>query len=120
MSLDYYIKLKYQNDHLKYSVEEIITNYDEMICLAENKKEIYKNNKNNRSEIITIDNDLNYFFNMKNKYLSHLEEIKREKENIIKNIYELCDHDFIEDTIDIDPDRCKYITYCKICGLIQK
>ena len=120
MSLDYYIKLKYQNDHLKYSFEEIINNYDEMIYLAENKKELYKHDKNNRSEIIIINNDLTYFFNMKNKYLSHLEEIKRQKENIIKKIYELCVHNFIEDTIDIDPDRCKCIIYCKICGLTQK
>ena len=44
------------------------------------------------------------------------------KENIVKlkyicdkKIQELCPHDFIDDMIDITPDRSEHITYCKIC-----
>ena len=32
-----------------------------------------------------------------------------------KKIQELCPHDFIDDMIDITPDRSEHITYCKIC-----
>ena len=31
-----------------------------------------------------------------------------------------CDHQFIQDLIDIDPDRSIMIVYCELCEKIQK
>ena len=33
---------------------------------------------------------------------------------------ECCIHDWIEDWIDIDPDRSQRIVYCRICEITQK
>lgn len=33
---------------------------------------------------------------------------------------ECCIHDWIEDWIDIDPDRSQRIVYCGICEITQK
>lgn len=48
------------------------------------------------------------------------------KENIIKlkeicdnKIAELCNHDFINDLIDITPDRSESIIYCEKCGFTK-
>ncbi len=32
----------------------------------------------------------------------------------------MCVHDFIEDWIDIDPDRSQRIVYCRICEMTKK
>ena len=48
------------------------------------------------------------------------------KENIIllknicdEKIIELCEHEFIDDTIDITPDKSENITYCRICSFTK-
>ena len=37
------------------------------------------------------------------------------KEECNQKIYDLCFHKIEEDFIDIGPDKCKCIKYCKIC-----
>ena len=37
------------------------------------------------------------------------------RETYNKKIMDLCNHEFIEDTIDITPDRSQNIRYCSIC-----
>jgi hypothetical protein len=32
----------------------------------------------------------------------------------------LCNHEFIDDNIDIDPDNSQVITYCRICELNEE
>ncbi len=49
---------------------------------------------------------------------------KQEQNELYREIYNkletyintYCDHDFIDDTIDIDPDKSKSISYCKNCS----
>jgi hypothetical protein len=36
-------------------------------------------------------------------------------EQLNQLIYENCEHEFIEDVIDINPDKSQHITYCKNC-----
>lgn len=40
--------------------------------------------------------------------------------NINKKINELCEHIWIDDMIDITPDKSIYITYCTKCELTKK
>ncbi len=39
------------------------------------------------------------------------------KSECLKYIDNLCKHEFIDDVIDIDPDRSKTICYCKHCDM---
>jgi Ni,Fe-hydrogenase III large subunit len=36
--------------------------------------------------------------------------------SVNKYLHKYCKHNVVEDLIDIDPDRSKYIRYCTICG----
>jgi hypothetical protein len=85
--------------------------------------------------------DINYFIFLKKTYEDALKNIeyninenntdnkfyKDRKKNFLElidicniNIYTLCQHEFEEDWIDIDPDRSKKITYCKFCEFTKK
>ena len=59
------------------------------------------------------------FLQMKEQFNSNLKyhiEIKKQCESRINN---LCEHDFIDDYIDITPDHSQKITYCKICNFTK-
>ena len=45
-----------------------------------------------------------------------MENIKALKQICDEKIFELCEHEFIDDMIDITPDRSEKITYCGCCG----
>ena len=47
-------------------------------------------------------------------------EIEQEIINCDNQIYKCCDHDFIEDYIDVTPDISKKIIYCTICELSKR
>jgi hypothetical protein len=42
------------------------------------------------------------------------------KNVIDEQINRFCIHEWVNDLIDITPDRSQYITYCKICEVTQK
>jgi hypothetical protein len=84
--------------------------------------------------------DINYFIFLKKTYEDALKNIeynnknntdnkfyKDRKKNFIElidicniNIYTLCEHEFEEDWIDIDPDKSQKIIYCKFCEFTKK
>ena len=45
-----------------------------------------------------------------------MENIKALKQICNQKIFELCEHEYIDDMIDITPDRSERITYCNLCG----
>jgi hypothetical protein len=45
-----------------------------------------------------------------------IENIKALKQICDEKIFELCEHEFIDDMIDITPDRSERIIYCGCCG----
>ena len=55
------------------------------------------------------------FINQFNKYENEVSEIKYLINNVNNTICILCDHNFVEDEIDITPDRSQKIEYCTIC-----
>lgn len=94
----------------------------------------------NRRAYNTILNELQYIINIYNEIEEVHEEIcndsldqtfnpsseknffieKEQKINELIDIcnckvLELCCHEFIDDMIDITPEKSEYITYCKIC-----
>lgn len=113
MSLDYYLKLKNKYNLLIFSLNDIVDNYNEVIDFSY-EEQLDSQNKNELKE------DIIHFIEIKNMYKKQketLQMIQRETDKIITN---MCIHEYTQDTIDIDPDRCKVIHYCKICGFTKK
>jgi len=112
MSLDFYLKLKNQYNLLIFSIDEIICNYREIINISYNER-LQSNNKEE------VTNFISNCINIKNVYQKHKENIQvMQRETDIK-IANMCNHEYIRDTIDIDPDRSREIYYCKICGITK-
>ena len=65
------------------------------------------------------------FYNLIKKYINETDKINKNKldynKNMLKKIDNLiikkCQHVWIDDLIDIDPDRSKSIRYCSKCYL---
>jgi len=41
-------------------------------------------------------------------------------DKVANELYQNCSHDFVNDMVDIDPDRSEEITYCSKCDLHKK
>ena len=107
MSLEYYLlcREKYENI-LKY-LECIDNLYDEMIEITCNYS----------FDDMTCNNFLHE--NNKQLFLDRKKDIYKLKIQCDNNIYKLCKHEFIDDTIDITPEKSENITYCGICGFTK-
>jgi len=97
MNICYYLSLKRNYERINNNINSIIDNYHEII----NKNK----NHNFISELLI---EINEYKNKNNKIKNILNDI---------NTYLLnnCDHIYVEDTIDINPDKSQNIVYCKIC-----
>ena len=94
MSLEYYLICRKSYDMILQNLEDIINVYNEIdfgnIELSNNKQNLT-------------------FFNEKKDKVIQFKNICNQK------IMQLCYHEFIEDTIDISPDKSQNIKYCSIC-----
>jgi hypothetical protein len=95
------------------------------------RKRVYESEIYNNKNIVNLLEEKMYFFNESASDLNDNESTKikieisnlliqqkniKEQLNKCKNqIYMLCDHEFIKDDIEISPDNCECIEYCKIC-----
>jgi type VI protein secretion system component Hcp len=115
MSLDYLLNMKSKNDYVCAYLKEIKNNYTNM-------KEVTLFNLIDKS--ITTNNNY-YQYNktiseineLLNQHSEHISQLVFLNEKLTQKIVSLCKHEWIEDSIDIDPDRSKTIEYCKICGV---
>jgi len=107
MSLKYYLFCKKYYQNLIYNIDNIIQNYEEM----SNEYLIHIN------DIIKENESSNFFSLNKEKkfYIDEKNRVSNLKQECNKKIFKLCCHEIEEDLIDIGPDKCKYIKYCKIC-----
>jgi len=107
MNLNFFFELKKKNEKLIKQIEEEIIVYDEIMgCISDNCEYNY----------MTID-FLNYYNNLSEKCVEKLNIIKSITKEINVDIYKLCEHNFITDTIDISPEKSQNICYCTICEL---
>ena len=107
MSLDYYLCSRRAYDKILGELRYIINTYNEIeevqgdeIC------EDYLNNTFNAT-------GNKHFFIEREKHTTILREICHFQ------VLELCCHEFVEDMIDITPDKSQHITYCKICDFTK-
>jgi hypothetical protein len=105
MSLDYY-------PFCRWSYKKIIENLDAVIFTFEGVQACAISEA---SRVYSIKPDI--FVAEKNVQwaIERKQVVEDELALCETRILELCTHDFVEDDIDIAPDKCKHIRYCKIC-----
>ena len=78
---------------------------------------------NNYFEIICNDDTLNRYLNVFDNVSECNElicDLHRLKDNIKDKIKDKCEHNWVNDTIDINPDSSKNISYCVKCEITKK
>jgi hypothetical protein len=107
MSLNYFLLCKkLTEDNLLY-FDGLIANYYKMYT------ELLK-----YYECMSDCNEVNHYKNIL-RLLEECNNKKKEQQELIElykdRIYNLCEHNFIEDEIEVTPERSQNITYCTIC-----
>ena len=90
----------------------IISRLDYIIENFENIKEI------NTQHCVSDPDLLLYFINCQddiNFFIKKRSEINVKLDLCRKHIKNICKHQYVNDLIDIDPEKSQYITYCVIC-----
>ena len=105
MDINYFLLCRDKYDKIIEGLDNILENIDGIHFLTDRyvPYEIV-----NTYEIFTKSINNNIFLEQK----LHFQYLKSE---CLKEIFLLCKHEFIEDTIDIDLDKSKSISYCKYC-----
>ena len=108
MDVLFYLSLKKSYEKIKNNLENIIHYYNEINYISTSDQNFNKKTSINPNIYFEINDDL---INYKKKLENICLTIK-----IINNLLFInCKHNFIEDTIDITPDKSKHIIYCSIC-----
>jgi hypothetical protein len=94
--------------------ESIINSFDSILDMMNNI--LYIDNLPNNNIIYEIVRQKE----LKNTYIIKKTEIEQEIYKCDNTIYKLCDHDFIEDYIDLTPDTSQKIEYCSVCELTKR
>ena len=102
MSINYYLFCKKSYDKIIYDLENIISIFEKLDEFAKEEIDEFAND-------VLLSNENKSFFYKKKEHIRCLRALCNMK------IFKMCNHEFIEDTIDIDPERSKNIRYCKIC-----
>ena len=110
MTFFFNIEMKKKIELLIKQLEESIESYNEiMSCINENCDYNYT----------TIDL-INFYNNLCEDCERQLVLIKNMKKTNDEVVYNNCEHNFITDIIDIDPEKEKTICYCTICELTKR
>ena len=106
MSIDYFLHSKKIYKHIEYHLKDIISLYDEFIELTENEEITNNYNK---------DEDVRFLKQTKCEYNEKIRQIHFFKDYLNKKIIDMCNHNFVKDSIDISPDKSQNIEYCTRC-----
>ena len=110
MDIFFIIEMKKKNENLIKQLEETIESYNEIMSFI-NKKCDYN--------YLSIDL-INFYNNLCVECEQQLTILKNMKKLNDKNIYENCEHNFVMDIIDINPEKEQTICYCTICELTKE
>jgi hypothetical protein len=106
-NINYFLFLRKKYDKILEHIDSMNSELDEIKNFV-NKNENYMNKEKEFIEILSHKKLKYEFLQKKTFFLS----IKNILNNHIKN---KCNHEFITDLIDINPDESRSITYCKFC-----
>lgn len=111
MDINYFLMCKKKYSNIIYNFENIINECDDII--NEITDFLQKNHTIHEDECLK--KKLSQIFDLKKHYI-------QEKENMVyifkecnENIQNMCNHEFINDVIDITPDFSQNICYCRLC-----
>jgi hypothetical protein len=107
MDINYFLLLRRKYSSILSYIDSIIDDFDEMHKFT---KEYVTNKETNFSVILSPQENKEFFIERKN----HILNLKKICNQYIQN---LCNHEFETDTIDINPDESKTISYCKFCEM---
>lgn len=97
-NINYFLFLKKKYEQILYNLNEIDRLYEEIITSDE-----------------TVNEDVEYEIISQKENQNKINHIKKSVEFINQQIIQLCNHNFVEDLIDISPENSQTITYCTIC-----
>jgi hypothetical protein len=106
MSVDFFLQSKKIYKHIEHNLREIVELYKEFIELTENEEGDAPYSK---------DNDILFLKKKICEYEEKISEIHNFKDYINTKIVSLCNHNIVEDSIDISPDLSQEIKYCTHC-----
>lgn len=107
MDIFFLIKLRKKYLHVKLQFESIIDNYNLIIQDPQALLGLHM-----ESPIFT---DSTQLIKKRNLVQEELIYINQTIYKLSTKIHSICEHDFEDDLIDIDCEKSKHITYCKIC-----
>lgn len=104
MSLEYYLLSKKKYEIIIEHLEAVIENFEEIFSYG---------------TVLNIDDECIVDIYQPRFHIDHirtkLKRVSHLKNMCERKIFQLCAHEFVKDSIDISPERCQNITYCKIC-----
>ena len=104
MSLEYFLFCRKRYDSVINNLNSIIEQYKEINCVTNEEDTIDES----QLAMFQVYSNLNAFI-LKRQHIKKLRQICQAK------IISLCNHEYIDDEIDISPESSKKITYCSIC-----
>lgn len=123
MSLHFFSLNKETYEKIFDKIQTIISDLDEL-----NEKLMHNNNNsclyniNNNNHAINNNLEEKIFDNtqMQDLFIQIKENIKEDIKVFEQNIQQLCEHNFVEDDIDIDYENTQKIKYCTMCEYTEK
>ena len=113
MNIDYLLKMKNENDYTIAYLKEINSNYAKM--KEETILNLIDTSLNVNEDILQYNKHITEINAILNQQDEHLRQLIFLNEKLRTKLISICNHDWITDSIDIDPDRSQTIEYCKIC-----
>lgn len=117
MSLNYLLNMKSENDYTFAYLKELKNNYTRM--KDETLINLIDTSITTNLDYFQYNKNISEINGLLNQYSEHLNHLVLLNTQLHKKITSLCKHEWIEDSIDIDPDRSKTIEYCKVCGVTK-
>lgn len=108
MSLNYYMFCRKSYQNIISNINDIISNYDEIIQKMFYELDNIKEEEEESNKILLL-NKQKFFYIQEKKRTNELKELCEQK------ILEICCHEIEDDYIDFGPENCMHIKYCKIC-----
>ena len=113
--IDFFLKLEKIHKNVECDLSELVDQYQQLISLNKNnsiKEELMKYNP----DIKDNNEYINSIFENKNVYKNQLMKVKRFHQFVKQALFDVCDHHYVKDNIDITCEISQEIHYCEICS----
>ena len=112
--IDFFLKLDKIQHSIEYHLSAVVDNYEDLITVIPNnviKDKLLEYNCDNKAK-----NDYkNSIVEKRNIYKKKLMKVKNFNHFIKDTLFDICDHHFVKDSIDINCELSQDIHYCEIC-----